>query len=1069
MHRNLIADRLMIAAAAVVLGVSGTARAQTPATKQGGSEITPALVTRPVYNETNWGILGAPVAFGHETMPGYTDAEPFAGPNKFGDGKYYHGILPNGKIVNPAGTSIPVGMNPLGSTLTPDGKFLIVTNDDERDGGIPSLQNPALTGGYSLTVVDTSTMTVASQITTAGKLFIGLQAVGAGPYTLYASGGGDNQIKLFSIDAAGLISVSATPAITISPILPSTDGNVSNYTPGAPLTSSTATPTGFSKSGAKITFPAGSALSPNGKFLYVACNGDNSVAVIDTASNAVVKQVPVGFFPYAVSVSTDGTQVYVSNWGVTPYKFLPGAQYDAGGKLTSLTRFSPDGSGGAPGTVQDLFYVPQTSKESASIAVLSAPGADGTQLSLNGYVNQGANLDALYQVGSTHPSATAIVKKAGKSILYVTKTNSDHVGLIDLSTNLALTDFDLTPYKLTLADGHQIHGSYPNALAVSPDNTRVYVAEAGINSVAVLDTTIPTSPKLIGRIPTGWYPTGLSISADGSTLYVVNAKGVGEDTNPSTVQQTPPVTGVESFSDGNFIFGTVQKVTLATAPMNNDQTLAYSYSHAGIPYKVYSVVPPGGAPSPKVKHVFFILQENKTFDSMLGNVTQFGNYASTSYNAQNGSVSADLQYTPVSLNYQTIAKKFATAVNYYSDSEESDAGHQFSASGTASDYTEKTLLVKSGRGLLVNKNFEPEDYPEGGYIFNNAARNGVDFKDYGALIRIVGTDTGTSTPTTLNDPLSGNAGYPTSPSPLVNTGDVDTQTVGLGQSYFMDEPFLQVLGTRNSSGEPRLDTNYPGYNFNISDQRRAKEFIQDFDRMVANGTLPKYVYLYLPNDHTGGQQAANVPQATAAQQVNDGDVALGMVVGHIVNSPVYYDKNTDTGSALFLTFDDAQSTRDHIHQHRTPLIVVSPYARPHYIAKRHYSTASVVKTEELMLGLPPNNYGDFFASDLHDMFQPTYNGITLTAAEVTRSAKYVPSVEGRKIWSLVAKLDTSSPDSDSRRLGALARISMRADAVHTDAARRHRLNAASYKTYQARLYKIATELVSGPARKDDDD
>ncbi len=90
----------------------------------------------------------------------------------------------------------------------------------------------------------------------------------------------------------------------------------------------------------------------------------------------------------------------------------------------------------------------------------------------------------------------------------------------------------------------------------------------------------------------------------------------------------------------------------------------------------------------------------------------------------------------VSLNTQLLATTFAAGVNYYSDSEESDAGHQFAASGTASDYTEKTLLVKSGRGLLVNKNFEPEDYPEGGYIFNNAARNGVSFKDYGALIRI---------------------------------------------------------------------------------------------------------------------------------------------------------------------------------------------------------------------------------------------------------------------------------------------------------------------------------------------
>jgi hypothetical protein len=196
-------------------------------------------------------------------------------------------------------------------------------------------------------------------------------------------------------------------------------------------------------------------------------------------------------------------------------------------------------------------------------------------------------------------------------------------------------------------------------------------------------------------------------------------------------------------------------------------------------------------PSPRVK----------TFDSMLGNQSgHFGVFASNSFNDNAGKPFTNAQYTGVSLNYQWLATNFATAANFYSDSEESDAGHQFCASGTATDYTEKTLLVKSGRGLLVNKNFEPEDYPESGYIFNNAARNGVSFKDYGAMIRVQGTDTGTSTPTTLNDQPSGNLGYPVLKAdnvsvtqPLQNVGDVDSPTMGLGQSYFMSLPVLQVL------------------------------------------------------------------------------------------------------------------------------------------------------------------------------------------------------------------------------------------------------------------------------------
>ena len=181
---------------------------------------------------------------------------------------------------------------------------------------------------------------------------------------------------------------------------------------------------------------------------------------------------------------------------------------------------------------------------------------------------------------------------------------------------------------------------------------------------------------------------------------------------------------------------------------------------------------------------------------------------------------------------------------------------------------------------------EPEDYPEGGYIFNNAARNGISFKDYGALIRVTGTDNGYANPAITIDPTSGNAGVPLAPesSPVLNgmntvgqqnppngtatmanspaatpaatnqptevaNSDVTSATQGLGQSYFLKNPILAILGENNSNGEPHLDKNYPGYNFGISDQRRALEFNKDFDRMLANGT-PADVHLPVPAEWT---------------------------------------------------------------------------------------------------------------------------------------------------------------------------------------------------------------------------
>ena len=1032
-----------------------------------------------------WGGITAPV-YGQKEKGIYSEAELFAGPNKFGG--YYTGVLPNGRIVKPAGVVVQCGMNSLGSVLTPDGKYLITSNNDERNDGEASLTNPPNMGGYSLTVIHTSSMKVISQINTAGRFFIGLQCTGSGPYTLWASGGGDNNIKLFSLDNAGKIS-GPEKKIEIKPLLPSDAGYVSNYKPDAAFKKPDANgdlppvPTGFERDGAKITFPAGSSLSPDGSILYVACNGDNSLAIINTKTYTVAGRVAVGYFPYGVTVSKNGQRVIVSNWGITEYKFKNPVYDPVTHKLLSITP--------APENQPDGFYVPKTSTDgqfpkTSSVSLLTVNQGTPDTANLDKSIHLGLKINLTDPVGDSHPCATAIVRSADEEVLYVARANSDSLSLISLKSNKRLPEMDLSPIQQLLAQSlkgankHLVHGSYPNALAVSPDNKRLYVAEAGLNSVAVIDVSKPLKPRLLGRIPTGWYPAALSMSPDGKTLYVVNAKGIGEDLNP-LFKDNPSATGVESFSDSNFVFGSVQKIDLTTHRLNNVDVIAYNYSV----HKVSNteVVPIGGTPSRKIKHVFFILHENKSFDSMLGSRSDhFGPYSSVTFNNRNGAPFINRQNAGVCPNIQTLAVKFATAVNYYSDSEESDAGHDYCASGTATDYTEKTLLVKYGRGLLVNKNMDPEDYPEGGYIFNNAARNGVSFKDYGDMIRITGTDTGSNTPTIMNDPTSGKLGYPLLKKgleprindvtdPLENAGDTSSPTQGMGQSYFMAIPDLAILGTNNPNGEPRLDRNYPGYNFNISDQRRALEYIADFNRMLKAGTVPTLSHIYLPNNHTGGAQAPNRKEVGTSpfQQIADSDVGLGMVVQRIINSPLYYNPETGEGSAIFITFDDAQASLDHIHQHRTPLIVISPYAKPGYLAKQHYSSASIVKTEELLMGLPPNNLGDLFATDLRDMFQATYNGIKPESLKFTRKVTYAPSPEGQKIWALVDKLDTSAPDLDSLRLGRLNRLSGTADDLHNYAASKQLLSRASYKKVQSRLYQLAKELVMGAAPRDMDD
>jgi YVTN family beta-propeller protein len=1019
----------------------------------------------------NWGRVTSPV-YG-TGQPERHGAERLAGPGQFGD-DYFHAVLPNGRVVKPAGRSVQVGMTPLGARLTPDGRYLVVSNDDDEEPIIRSLRSESTLSGYSLMVIDTRTMKVVSQTSAAGRFFVGLQVTGVGPYTVWASGGGDNSVKRFTISPEGRIV--AAGQVTIVPLTPAHSGSVSHYRPAKAFNEADAAgtrpaaPTGFNRSaGAATTFPAGSALSPDRRFLYVACNGDNSLAVIDTQSLAVVRQVAVGYFPYDVSVSADGQWVFVSNWGVTDYRFAH-PTYAADGTLASL---APAGKNEPAG-----YFVPKTdtkgeTPKTSSVSIVNVPTGDGARAALVRSVYVGQELDETEQVGDTHPSAMAQVSSGGRHYLYVTKSNSDSLGIIELRRTSAgkveavtRPDFDLTPLKVAGVKP-PVRGAYPNAIVVSRDQARAYVAEAGINAVAVLDVRNPARPVLLGRVPTAWYPSAVELSGDGRTLYVLNAKGVAEDLGPSGFtappSKVPRSTGGLMNIDSNYIFGTAQRVDLAAEVVGTRAVLAHNFTVA--PALDDRIVPTGGAASRKIRHVFFILHENKTFDSMLGNLAQLGPFASLTYKDSTGASFVNEQYTGVTKNLQALAARFSVAVNYYSDAEESDAGHQFAASGTSSDYSEKTLENKAGRGMLTNKNMDAEDYPSSGYIFNNAARHGVSFKDYGALLRIIGTDTGSTAPAIVNDPQSGNAGYPVLPvtSPVENKGDVGSPTTGLGQSYFTANPLLAVLGTRNPNGEPRLDHDYPGYNFNISDQRRAARFIRDFDRMVGQGTLPQFVYIYLPNDHTGNVVARNLAERTPSMQVADGDVALGMVVDHIMRSPVYYDPKTGEGSAIFVTFDDAQSTLDHIHPHRTPLVMVSPYAKPGP-ALRHYSTASIVKTEELLLGLPPNNLGDLFATDLRDMFQPDYNGVTADTIAFTRRYAYTASAEGLRIWELVERLDLSGPDRDSRRLGALARLSMLADTLRGEAAADRRLADPVYLARQAELYELAVALTASASQ-----
>ncbi|HEX3550236.1 MAG TPA: hypothetical protein VHT53_07675 [Candidatus Elarobacter sp.] len=374
------------------------------------------------------------------------------------------------------------------------------------------------------------------------------------------------------------------------------------------------------------------------------------------------------------------------------------------------------------------------------------------------------------------------------------------------------------------------------------------------------------------------------------------------------------------------------------------------------------------------------------------------------------------------------------AANIFADAEESDAGHQFFAGGMATLYSERTLLDKGGRGQLVNKNEDPEDYPRLGYIFNALARHRMAFRDYGDLVRLSCYDEGAASDPKADDPQ------------YAGIDDRDAPTQGLGGLYALNVPAPLVLAGH-------VDVNYPGWNLRIRDERRAKEFVRDYGAMVAQGRQPRYTYIWLPDDHTGsGPGIPPIPE-----EVADGDRALGLIVQYLSHLPSWRQ------TALFVMPDDAQSSRDHVDEYRTYAIVAGPFVKPHYVGMRHLSTVSVLKTSEQILGLGTLSLGDLLATDMGDFFTARGDAAPYDAIPVPAQTA---SAEGNRIAALLQRTDQSAPDADTVRGARIVDLSRRADAL---AQRRYAMPPSTYRRMQQTLYASALAVLDGTQPQPDSD
>ena len=518
-----------------------------------------------------------------------------------------------------------------------------------------------------------------------------------------------------------------------------------------------------------------------------------------------------------------------------------------------------------------------------------------------------------------HPSTLLI--SANGSRLFATSASTDAISVIDTRSNAVVSTLrDPTPANLG-------QGSAPIGLLLSADGTQLYVTEGDNNAVALFSlsaltagTGSGTRDSLLGRAPVGWYPSALVRVGD--TLHVIDAKGRGTAPNPKLPQ--PGRTGAAADRANSYTSGQINGTitTLAQAQFAQP-TLAALSGRVARANNWDAPAVRGGMPP--ITHVIYVIKENRTYDQVFADMPQ-----------GDGDTTLLFFPRPISPNHHALADRFGLFDRFFVNAEVSADGHNWTTAAYTTDYTQKTVPSNySGRGrsydyegtnrgrIVMDDGDDDAAEPANGYLWDLAQRKGITFRNYGEFVAPVGA-----------------------------TGAAPAGYRGV-------KPFLIA----NTSRE------FPGYDLDIPDQRRADVFIRELGGFVTTGAMPQLQIIRLPNDHTHGA-SANKP--TPFAHMADNDLALGRIVEAI--SKTSFWKST----AIFVVEDDAQNGPDHVDSHRSVLLVISPWAQggAHH---RFVNTTDVIATMESILDLTSLSPYDHYGRPLREIWRTTPDARPYTA------------------------------------------------------------------------------------------
>ena len=679
--------------------------------------------------------------------------------------------------------------------------------------------------------------------------------------------------------------------------------------------------------GTAIPYPAGLALvssGPGHDRLLVADNLSDNVVLVDVSTGKILQRFDLSTsdlipssFPYTCVATRDAHRAWCSLWNASQV-----AELDlASGKIIRWIKLKEPKDPLAPGS---------------------------------------------------HP--TAMLLSPDEKLLYVALSNEDKIAVIKTSTGVP-SDFMVTTVRHL-----EYSGTYPIALAQSADGGRLFFADASLNAVGVFDVSDLLSqpdrgtawgPVPLGFIPTDWYPSALAVQ--GNDLLIATAKGQGTGPNKGLGKAPYEIKHHGHPYIATLLHGSIARLNISNT-LGKLEELTRVVEHDNLLHNNPGAIqfPRGKNP---IKHVIYVIKENRTYDQILGDLK-----------VGDGDPSLTMYGADITPNEHALALQFGVLDNFYDSGEVSGDGHLWSTAAITSDYNEKTWQI-AYRGhertydfggnvadeIMLDHDLPDIDDPSTGFLWDNVARHGLTYRDYGEFVGAVWCNK----PRKAATPKQGTPSAQEVECPRTELHRGDTLPPNVGDPRGGPSPFPWTVplfkGVKPTKAALRghFDPLYPDFNTDYPDQLRADEFLNEFTAYThvreANegpqSQLPAFVLLYLPDDHTGGTRPGHPrPQASVA----DNDLALGRIVDAISHSPYWDD------TAIFILEDDAQNGGDHIDAHRSTAFVVSKYspgtAAAPYVDHRFYTTVNIIHTMEMLLGLPPMNQNDAYAPAMGPMF-----------------------------------------------------------------------------------------------------